>query len=90
MEAIERLLALEKIGEGIAEVMAEVRAVREHLSQLELVRDGTIVAPGGSEIDLRTSDEQVWITIKGPDARVEKVAGLLLNVFPEKARLLQP
>jgi hypothetical protein len=31
---------------------------------IELVRDGTIVGPKGTEIDFRTPDYSVWVTIK--------------------------
>lgn len=44
-----------------------------------LIRDGTIASPGGTQIDLRTEDYEVWVTVKADrDADAEKVvAGIL-------------
>jgi hypothetical protein len=52
--------------------------------KLELVRDGTLMLPGRSEVDLRTPDYEVWITVKGErDDDVERVVADLLNAFGE-------
>lgn len=43
-----------------------------------LIRDGTIFGAGRTEIDLRTPDYAVWVTVKGDsDERVEAVANQL-------------
>lgn len=49
--------------------------------QLALIRDGTIVGPNGTEIDFRTPDYKVWLTIKGDDAEAEAVAAALDAAF---------
>lgn len=43
------------------------------------VRDGTIMAPGNAEIDIRCDDEgRTWITIKGDNNEdVESIAALV-------------
>jgi hypothetical protein len=47
--------------------------------RIRLIRDGTIFGPGGTEIDLRTEDYKVWVTVKGDkDRRVEEVAAAIL------------
>jgi hypothetical protein len=46
---------------------------------LRLVRDGTIVGPEGTQVDLRTEDSRVWITVKGDsDDEVEIAVGKIL------------
>lgn len=48
---------------------------------LSLVRDGTIFVGHNTEIDFRTSDYKVWLTIKGDDAEAEAVAAALEAAF---------
>lgn len=51
-----------------------------------LVRDGTICGPGGTEIDFRTPDYSVWLTIKSKsDTSAEMIAAALEAAFPEGA-----
>lgn len=55
-------------------------------ANLRLVRDGTLVGPGGTEIDFRTDpyDEErgVWVTIKADtDAEAEAVAAAFEAAF---------
>jgi hypothetical protein len=48
-----------------------------------LVRDGTIVGPQGTEIDFRTPDYSVWLTIKADsDEDAEALAAALEAAFP--------
>lgn len=52
------------------------------VTALKLVRDGTIVGPNGSEIDFRTPDYSVWLTIKADkDSDAEAVATALETAF---------
>lgn len=48
---------------------------------LRLVRDGMLVLPGRIEIDFRTPDYSVWLTIK---ADAEAVASALDTAFGDK------
>jgi hypothetical protein len=52
--------------------------------RLVLIRDGSIVAPGRSEIDFRTPDYKAWITIKADtDSEAETIAQAIEEVFGE-------
>lgn len=52
------------------------------MSDLRLLRDGTIVGPQGTEIDFRTPDYSVWLTVKADnDAEAERVAAALEAAF---------
>lgn len=56
------------------------------MSDLALIRDGTIVGPCGTSIDFRTSDYSVWLEIKADrDEDAEAVAAALEAAFPVKA-----
>lgn len=53
-------------------------AFDESSTLMQLVRDGTIVGSQGTEIDFRTPDYSVWLTIKADrDADAEALASLL-------------
>jgi hypothetical protein len=55
------------------------------VTDLHLVRDGTIVGPNGTEIDFRTPDYSVWLTVKADsDSAAENVAAALEAAFPEQ------
>lgn len=55
-------------------------------ARVVLVRDGTIWEPDGTEIDFRTPDYDVWLTIKADnDAAAEAVATALEAAFGEAA-----
>ena len=48
-----------------------------------LIRDGTIVGPKGTEIDLRTPSYDVWVTVKSDsDPKAEAVVAALIAAFP--------
>lgn len=50
--------------------------------RLVLIRDGTIWGPDGTEIDLRTPDYSVWITVKSDrGGDTEAVADALESMF---------
>lgn len=54
------------------------------MPELNLVRDGTILGPNGTEIDFRTPDYSVWLTIKADsDAEAEAFAAALEAAFGE-------
>jgi cell division FtsZ-interacting protein ZapD len=54
--------------------------------RLTLIRDGTIVSGGGTEIDFRTPDYSVWLTIKADrDVDAEAVAAALEAAFGGQA-----
>lgn len=48
---------------------------------LTLIRDGTIFVGHNTEIDFRTPDYKVWLTIKGNDTKAEAVAAALEAAF---------
>jgi hypothetical protein len=51
---------------------------------VQLVRDGTIFGAYGTEIDFRTPDHSVWLTVKAEkDADAEALAAALEAAFPE-------
>lgn len=51
-------------------------------TRLRLIRDGTIFGWGGTEIDFRTPDYSVWLTIKADsDVDAEAVAAALEATF---------
>jgi hypothetical protein len=61
------------------------------MSGLRLIRDGSITAPGRAEIDFRTPDYSVWLTIKADSDRdAEAVASALQAAFGEAAQETQP
>ena len=54
--------------------------------KITLIRDGTISGPGRTEIDFRTPDYSVWLTIKADkDTDAERIAAALEAAFPEDA-----
>ncbi len=54
------------------------------MSDVQLIRDGTIFGPNGTEIDFRTPDYSVWLTIKADsDSDAERIAAALESAFPE-------
>jgi len=59
---------------------------------LALIRDGMIIGPEGVEIDFRTLDYSVWLTIKADtDEAAEAVAAALEARFaPEAATQERP
>ena len=55
---------------------------KRDVTALTLVRDGTIIGPNGTEIDFRTPDYTVWLTIKADnDDQAEAVASALEEAF---------
>jgi hypothetical protein len=61
------------VSDGLHEI-----AFDESSTLMQLVRDGTIVGSQGTEIDFRTPDYSVWLTIKADrDADAEALASLL-------------
>jgi hypothetical protein len=55
---------------------------RSAATTLVLVRDGTLIGPTLHEIDFRTPDGSVWLTIKADtDPEAERVASALEAAF---------
>jgi hypothetical protein len=56
---------------------------REGSAPVELLRDATIFSGSGTEIDFRTPDYSVWVTIKADsDEQAEAVAAAFKSSFP--------
>lgn len=55
---------------------------REAGKRIVLIRDGTIFGAGRTEIDFRTPDYEVWLTIKADDdTAAEAIAAALEAAF---------
>lgn len=57
-------------------------AIDEESYVMQLTRDGTIFSAGRTEIDFRTPDYSVWVTVKAErDSDAEAVASALEAAF---------